>query len=223
MKKSLFIFNLLVAAVFARAQSGEILPVTLFHNSDTSRPFIMYICGDGGMNKFSTSFMQSFQLNGYAVAALDARSYFWKKKTPQQAANDVNKLTSRYLNEWKRKSFILLGYSFGADVVPFICNRLSANIQNRLKSIVLLSPSATTDFEIHLVNILGFNSNSGSSVPAEINKISKNVVFLFGSDEKDFPLKEVTIRNKQVITLPGGHHYEGDVSALSKQIISTLK
>src|SRR5436190_19938191 len=79
-----------------------------------------------------------------------------------------------------------------------------------------------TDFEIHVMQMLGWGKNSGESVPAEINKIFKPVIFIVGDDEKEFPFSHPTIKNKEIIKMPGGHHYDGDVNALSKQIVAHL-
>jgi len=207
---------------YAQAQNA-VLPLTLLNNNDAAKPLIFYISGDGGMNKFTSALTQNFNANGYAVVALDAREYFWKKKTPQQASLDFGKAINQYLGEWKKKNFILMGYSFGADVAPFIFNNLTADLQNKTESIVLLSPSTNTDFEIHISNLLGFNSSDGQSVVAELNKISKATWLFFGSDEKDFPVKKITAKNKQIVMLTGNHHYDGEVKNLAAQIISRIR
>src|SRR6201987_4559275 len=65
------------------------LPLSSYASVDTTKPLIFYISGDGGFNKFSTSFMQSLNKEGYAVIGLDAKDYFWNKKKPQEAANAI--------------------------------------------------------------------------------------------------------------------------------------
>lgn len=221
MKKPLII--LLIGICGRVAAQTTSLPVQAYYAADTTKPLLFYISGDGGLNKFSTSLLLSFLNRGYATVALDARNYFWNKKSPQQAAADIDALLRHYLKNWHRKSYIFMGYSFGADVAPFIYNRLSKDIQERTKDIVLLSPSTTTDFEIHVTDMLGLGKNKGVSVTAEINKINKPVLFVYGRDEKDIPAQQVTIRNKQLLILNGGHHFEGDTKELSRQIVSKLR
>src|SRR4030088_1842593 len=60
--------------------------------SDPQKPFILYITGDGGWNKFSQRFAQTMADNGYPVLSLNAAKYFWEKKSPEQAAADVSSL-----------------------------------------------------------------------------------------------------------------------------------
>jgi len=199
------------------------LPLSLYANSDTTKPLIFYISGDGGFNRFSTSFMQSLNKEGYAVIGLNAKDYFWNKRKPQEAASAIEDAINGSNKEWKKKNIVLIGYSFGADVGPFILNHFSAALSSKVSRLILLSPSSKTDFEIHVLQMFGWGKNQGESVPAEVNKISKPVMIIVGDDEDEFPFNELTIKNKQVIKMPGGHHYDGDVGALCKQIVQQIK
>ncbi|HKB44757.1 MAG TPA: AcvB/VirJ family lysyl-phosphatidylglycerol hydrolase [Chitinophagaceae bacterium] len=199
------------------------LSLSVHSSSDTTKPLIFYISGDGGFNKFSNSFMQTLNKQGYAVIGLDAKDYFWHKKKPLEAANAIEQAINKYNNQWKRKNVILIGYSFGGDVAPFMLTHFTAALAARINHLVLLSPSPKTDFEIHVLQMLGWGKNSGESVATEINKINQPVLIIMGDDEDGFPLNELTIKNKQVIKMPGGHHYDGNVEGLCKQITISIK
>src|SRR5258708_33172714 len=111
MKKTvtaILFFNL---CMFSFAQTKS-LPVSSYSSSDTTKPLIFYISGDGGFNKFSNSFMQTLNKQGYAVIGLDAKDYFWHKKKPLEAANAIEQAINKYNNQWKRKNVTLVGYSF---------------------------------------------------------------------------------------------------------------
>ena len=79
---------------------------------------MFYISGDGGFNKFSTSLMQNLNRQGYAVIGLNAKEYFWKKRTPKEAAGSIESVINE--SALKQKNIVLIGYSFGADVAPFM-------------------------------------------------------------------------------------------------------
>lgn len=199
------------------------LPLSLYSSPDTTKPLIFYISGDGGFNKFSTAFMQTLNKQGYAVIGLNAKNYFWSKKNPQLAASDMETAIGETNKQWKKKNIVLIGYSFGADVAPFMLNNFSAGLAGKVSHLVLLSPSPKTDFEIHVLQMLGWGKNSGESVAAAINKISKPVVFIMGDDENEFPFSQLTMKNRQIVKMPGGHHYDGDVVALCRQIVLQIK
>jgi type IV secretory pathway VirJ component len=224
MKKPISILLVLIFSVFniVFAQKTS-LPLSLYSSTDTTKPIIFYISGDGGFNKFSTSFMQTLNKQGYAVIGLNAKDYFWTQKKPKEAAVAIEAAIDESNKQWKRNSIVLIGYSFGADVAPFMLTNFSPALASKVSRLILLSPSPKTDFEIHVMQMLGWGKSSGESVPAEINKITKPVVFIVGDDEKEFPFSQLTIKNKQIIKMPGGHHYDGDVNALSKQIVAQIK
>src|SRR5258706_9284946 len=92
------------------------LSLSVHSSSDTIKPLIFYISGDGGFNKFSASFMQTLSKQGYAVIGLNAKDYFWSRKKPQEAANAIEAAINESNRQWKKKNIVLIGYSFGADV-----------------------------------------------------------------------------------------------------------
>jgi type IV secretory pathway VirJ component len=217
----IFIFFVLTGNVlFAQKTS---LPLSFYTNTDTTKPLIFYVSGDGGFNKFSTSLMQTLNKEGYAVIGLNAKDYFWSKKKPQEAATAFEAAINESNKQWKKKNVVLIGYSFGADVAPFMLTHFSSALSNKVTHLILLSPSSKTDFEIHVMQMFGLGKSEGESVPAEINKISKPITIIIGDDENEFPFDQLTIKNKQVIKMPGGHHYDGDVNALCKQIVQQVK
>jgi type IV secretory pathway VirJ component len=83
------------------------------------------------------------------VLALNARKYFWKKRTPAAMTTELSQLINKYLAQWKRDSVLLIGYSFGADVTPFLYNYAGAPFTKKVSHLVLMLPYKSTDFEVH--------------------------------------------------------------------------
>lgn len=216
------IFSTIVTFLVLVARAQNDLPLQYTDDSDTSKPLIVYISGDGGMNSFTNSLIKSLNKKGYAVLALDAKDYFWHKKDPQEFASAMSTSISNYLNGKKRNSFVVLGYSFGADVSPFLTTRLPSSLRSKCKEVIMLSPSTNTNFEIKVLDMLGWGGSKGKNVVNELNKLVTPVVFFFGSDEKDFPLNEITVK-KQVVIMEGGHHYDNNVDDLSGKIVSKIR
>jgi len=199
---------------YMQAQS---LPIDTLSSKMPGKPLVIYISGDGGFNSFSNNFIKQWNTNGYPVVALNAKSYFWKTKQPEAAAQDVTALITQYLSLWKCNEVILLGYSFGADVMPFIQMRLPAEVAGKVKHTVLFSPSANTDFTVHLIY-----GNNGSSVPAEINKITKPVLVVFGDEETNLPDKQINNKQVNIIKVPGDHHYDNNIATVVHEVAGKL-
>lgn len=190
------------------------LPVQEWPGAD-DKPLVLYISGDGGLNDFSKSLCAGISSKGYNIAAINSRSYFWDKKTPDQTAMDVRNYITAKLKDRASQQIILIGYSFGADVTPFIVNRLDSNLSGKLKSVILLSPSGSTDFEIHWSDLLGGSKKRSNDVIAEINKMKVNrLTTVFGSNETGFPVSDIKVSHYYNYRLTGGHHYAGNTEDL---------
>ena len=105
---------------------------------------------------------------------------------------------------------MLIGYSLGAEIVPFIVNRLPEEVKSRVQSAVLLSPATTTDFEIHFSNMLGMGNKQNTYVTTDeiIKMQSVPTLLIFGDGEKN-QLPDLLNGQKLIIRkIPGDHHYK---------------
>lgn len=221
MRVLFFILLSSVCLPFVNAQSAS-LPIRCWEGG-TTHHLVFYITGDGGLNKFSTGLSAFISRKGYRVCALDARSYFWNGKTPQKAAADIAAVIIENLRAQGIHQFSIIGYSFGADVLPFIVNNFPAALRSEMKSVTLLSPSTSTDFQIHVLDMLGAGKKRRMAVLPAINEmLSPKTLTVFGSDEKDFPIGKLTLANNRVLLLPGGHHFEGNTQEVANLIISNF-
>ncbi len=184
-------------------------------------PLVLYLSGDGGLNKFTNALCQGINAKGYEVSCIDSRSYFWKKKTPQQTTNDVVSYITTKFKTRVNQEFVLAGFSFGADIVPFVANRLPDVIRGKLKSCIAVDIGTSTSFEIRLVEMLGASSKAGFEVLPEVNKMG-NTKFstIQSADAKDFPLKAVRLKNYKNTAVPGNHHFDDNIGNLAVLMIN---
>lgn len=198
------------------------LPVTEVKASNESLPLILYLSGDGGYNTFSQGLVNKLSGKGYGVLILDARKYFWKAKTPQQLASDMTSLLTKYLRNRRAQQVIVMGYSFGASVVPFMLNRLPADLTNKVKAAVCISPGRFADFEVTFSTLVN-NSQGNKAYPVveESRKLSPLPIhFLFGRGEDVQTTRFFVDAGMSVVILPGNHDYGNDIDALSRKVLA---
>jgi type IV secretory pathway VirJ component len=168
--------------------------------------------------------MEEVNSKGFPAVLFNSQKYFWSKKTPEQTASDVEKVINYYQSQWKVKNVIIIGYSFGADVAPFIVTRLSKNSYNSVKNIVLMSPSQATDFEVHVAQLFGHGKSTGSSVTAEINKIKQKPLLIIQGLKESEKIESTSLKvTYKLIGLKGGHRYESDTSEVANTIFKNLQ
>src|SRR5436190_1261255 len=213
---SAFIFSLFI--LFSLAQESK-LPLKEW-NSVANKPLVFYISGDGGYTSFSVGVCSTINKTGYQVLSLNSKSYFDDKKTPQQTTDDIVNYLNDKFNKRKDQQFILIGYSFGADITPFVVNLFPDSIKKKLVSVVLLSPSTSTDFETHVWDKLGLKKKRNMDVVAEVNKLGAiKTTIILGNDDDEFPIKSIKLKNYVHELLPGGHHYEGNTDEVAKKMM----
>jgi type IV secretory pathway VirJ component len=194
----------------------KITPAAKGLNGNT---LVLLISGDGGFTGFDQQVADLYASRGMPVIGLNSLKYFWKKKSPQQTASDILNLLKAYMEPWKKERVVLVGYSFGADVLPFVYNLLPPDFKQRVAHIALLSPSKSTDFEIHVSDLFDFASSSRTySVTAEIEKVDRSkLTCFFGKAENDTAAPELLQKDIRVVFLDGGHHYSDDLETILKR------
>ncbi|MEO6813280.1 MAG: AcvB/VirJ family lysyl-phosphatidylglycerol hydrolase [Ginsengibacter sp.] len=198
-------------------------PVKEWTASAHNKPLIFYISGDGGFNKFSTSLCQSLNDKGFDVVALNAKSYFWDKKTPVQTAIDIDNYLNKKIAGRQNQQIAFIGYSFGADVLPFILNRVSKYIHDKVLVSVIMGSSGSTDFEIHFSDMFSSSKKRSMDVISEINKITDGkLIILSGGDDQDLNLKKITYQKYTSEVIPGGHHFDGDTGEVARIILKYI-
>ena len=152
----------------------------------SSQKLALFLTGDGGWAGLDKGVAGRFAERGIATIGFDSRRYFWHKKSPEQSARDVERVLRHYLATWKKTEVMLVGYSFGADVLPFIANRLPLDLRSRLTTITLLGPEPGTSFEVHLMDWLPGVGSGGLPVQPEIQALGNlPVLCVYGEGESD--------------------------------------
>ncbi len=199
----------------------KVLPAEI----ESGFPLFVFISGDGGWNTFDESFCKHLTQKGIPVVVLDARKYFWKSRTPEETTGDLVAMIGTYGKILKRDKFVLAGFSFGADLVPFLLNRFPAGIKGSLALSILISPDKTCDFEIHLSDMLNLGISKGKyNVINEVQKSDlKKMVAVFGNDENKDNQQAFKQTGIKVEILPGNHHFDSGYEALAELIMTEMK
>lgn len=217
----IFLFNNLIIVTAGKFSPVNDLPLQLSGSKGNHEVLMIYLTGDGGWNSFNQQLVKEFEKLGYGVVTLNTRKYFWNEKSPEVFASDIEQLSGYFMKEWEKSSLIIVGYSFGADVASFLSSRISAELHKKIKKIVLLSPSGSTDFVIRVSDLIGEseNVNRKFKVRPEIEKTDLPLICIFGTEET-MTLKTSLEKkgNLNIYEVPGDHRYNNDLVLLSKMI-----
>ena len=183
-------------------------------------PLALILTGDGGWAGLDRGMAAELGARGFPVVGLSTLKYFWKARTPEESARDVARILSHYLTLWKRQRVLLVGYSFGANVLPFIVNRLSPELRARVAGVGLLGLDVNTSFEIRVSGWLPGASIGALPVRPEIDQLSGvKTVCLYGKGEQHDPCAALAGRTMTAREVGSGHHFSGEYAALVDAVL----
>lgn len=182
--------------------------------------FAVLVSGDGGWASIDKRLAASLVKSGVSVVGIDSLRYFWTARTPEGVAADLDRVIRYYTARWKRPDVLLIGFSQGADVLPFAVNRMPARTRASVRLTTLLAPGKKAAFEFHVTNWIG---NSGDKpIEPEARKMPGPTLCIYGVDERDSALCPdiESVAGVKLLATPGGHHLGGDYDAIVARILS---
>lgn len=187
-------------------------------------PLVVILTGDGGWAEIDQEISALLAANGMPVVGINSLRYYWKPRTPEEATRDVARVVLHYLREYSRSRVVFIGYSFGADVLPFVVNRLPAEQQQAIDSIVLIGPSQLAIFEIHVSAWLPWTTPRGTPLAPELAKLDAHRLFcIHGSDERHSSCPDLVAAGARVEEMSGGHHLGGEYQEVANRILAFVQ
>lgn len=178
------------------------------------------LTGDGGWAGLDQGVAGALAADGVQVVGFSTLKYFWKPRTPDDAAAAVARVVGHYAAEHPDARFALIGYSFGASLVPVVLNRLPDAAREKIDLQFLISPDDEAVFEIKVGDWFGGAHHDGAiPIAPELATTPIPAFCLHGADEDDSPCAGFAGGNVAALELPGGHHYDGDYSAIGKLLL----
>jgi len=177
--------------------------------------------GDGGWAEFDKSVAHALAARGVPVVGWSSLRYFWTPRTPEGTAADLARVVRRYLDAWRRRRVLVVGYSFGADLLPYVVARLPPDERGRVAGVGLLGLSSEASFEFHVSSWIGGGADTRYPTVPEVERLAGlPVTCIRGAEEKDSAcvLLEGT-PGVRVVTLPGGHHFDGGAARLADALL----
>ncbi len=210
----------------AAAQSGVAsLPLVPLPASGPSRVIVIFLSGDGGWRDLDKTIGEKLQAMGVPVVGWDSLRYFWRRKSPEQTTADLTAAMAAYGAQWRADRFALIGYSFGADVLPVVYNLLPARYRDKIAMISLLGLEPKADWEIRMVGWFGAApSESATPLAPEFAKISPELIQCFyGVKETDSACRALAGTGVELVETPGEHHFGYDYDAIAQRIVDGLR
>ncbi|MGQ9658884.1 MAG: virulence factor family protein [Thermochromatium sp.] len=213
-----------VGVVSAQADTTG-LPLTEVraeHEDPTT--FAIMLSGDGGWAALDRRVSATLAAQGISTVGWNALSYFWKPRSPDETAADLTRVLRHYLETWHKERVILIGYSFGAEVMPFMANGLPPELRSRVSLVALLGLGPTAMFEFHISDWLGgARGEQARPVRPQIEQLGwTRTLCIYGLEEENSLCPALQPLGVRVYGVPGDHHFDEDYAGVARLILRSL-
>lgn len=171
------------------------------------------LTGDGGWAAGDKSLANAFAARNVAVVGLSSPRYLSHRRTPDEAAADLARIMRHFLAAWNRERVIVVGYSRGADIGPFMVSRLPPDLRRRVELLVLLGPSERASFKFGLLDLVRApHGKDDLPVAPEVVRLrGLPVVCIYGATDRNAICPALERSGvARAIVRNGGHVVHGD-------------
>lgn len=183
------------------------------------------VTGDGGWGVTDRGIAESLASHGVPAVGLNSLKYFWNPKSPETSARDLERILRHYLDRWNKQRIVLVGYSFGADTLPFMLNRLSTDLRSKVRVLALIGLGSSANFEFHLVDWLS-NWAHKESLPVrpEVEKLKGvDICCFYGKTDEDALCKDLSPELVRSFEMEGGHRVGGGFETIVEIILGEIR
>jgi type IV secretory pathway VirJ component len=201
------------------------LPLIEVPTAAAGQAFAVLMTGDGGWASGDKGLSSALAARGVPVVGLSAPRYLARARTPDESARDLTRIISYYLSAWQRDSVVVIGYSRGADLVPFMVSRLPDTLRHRVALVALLGPSPTAAFQFHVVDLVRNIHRAGDlDVVPEVGRLRGTpVLCIYGRRDRDAICPTLDPTLARPVLRDGGHEVSGrEGPALADTILRAL-
>jgi type IV secretory pathway VirJ component len=169
------------------------------------------LSGDGGWAAGDRTMAAALADSGVSVVGLDVPSYLRTPRNPDGASADLKRLLEYYLADWHSRRVILIGYSHGADLAPFMVSRLPVELRSRIALLAMLGLEPDANFRFHVDDIIADFSHKGAlPVLPEVEKLrGLPMLCVQASDEGNSLCSSLPPALARVEIRRGGHRIPG--------------
>ena len=181
-------------------------------------PLVVWISGDGGWGEMERDVGRILGEAGAPLVGVNSLRYFWSERRPAEVAQAIDRIVRAFAPKFGRTQFVLVGFSFGADMTPLVIDRLSADVRAQLARAVILSPAVRAAYEVGPATWLGIGDKDEVG-PAILSLRGVELICVRGHRDPNAACPAGSAPGYSIVDLPGGHTLEGDWPRIAQMVL----
>lgn len=194
------------------------------HRGATGDVMVVLLSADGGWAHFDQALAARLAARGYPVVGWNSLRYYLTPRTAQSTADDLAAVIRVYSRKWERGRVLLVGYSFGADVLPLVTKRLDPADRAGVAGLVLLGFWDDAQFKFRPREPGGRVAHH-PALPSARRIRDVPILCIGGEHDTRSVCAEIGTPNATARTVPGGHGLGAQVDtvfALMQPLLRSL-
>ena len=190
--------------------------------TERPRAYLLFISGDGGWSSLDRNLASRLAKDHVDTVGISALQYFWKEKPAERVAADLKRVLD--LLRPKNRPILFGGYSFGAEVAPFLVKRpeLTGSVADPVfAGLVLVAPGPFATWEVSPLDWFRKQEKpSPDKVKPQIEALGGlPTLCVYGADDRESACSGLTAAGGRVVrALGGGHHFGGDYDVIAEEV-----
>ncbi|VWX47210.1 AcvB/VirJ family lysyl-phosphatidylglycerol hydrolase [Novosphingobium sp. 9U] len=216
-----------LALVLTNAPALHLLgsePIRVFPAERSAPPVVaVMLSGDMGFNHgMSGDVARAIAGHGVPVVGIASPVVFARHRSQAEALAFVTQTLRSALARTGAQRAVLLGHSFGADVVAALVPKLPADILARLQAIVLTVPAHDVYFRADPSGLAYIGHPDARPAAALKTFRGPPVTCIYGLQETDSLCPQLAGSGAHVLGLPGNHYLQHDHARLDRVVLAAL-
>jgi type IV secretory pathway VirJ component len=160
--------------------------------------------------------------DGIPVLGVNSLVYFRNRRSPDEIRQLIADSVRRGLTHGHARKLVLIGQSFGADMVHVGLVALPAVLKHKVAMVALIVPTDNVNYQASPMELLNLVPPDAPALPTARQLNWVPTLCVYGREETDSLCPQLTAPNVRRIALPGGHPLHRDADALYGQLITAI-
>lgn len=187
------------------------------------RAVALYLSGDMGFHAgLGPDIAERLNRRGISIVTGNSLHFFRTRRTPEETGAMIAEGLRRAIRLNPGAPLLLLGQSFGADVIAPSLPYVPTALRKRIAFVGLVVPGATREWRASPSEIFSIGEPEENAVTAARRLSWTPLLCLYGREEQASLCPALGQNNATVIGLPGGHELNDDADAASAAILHAM-
>ena len=200
-------------------------PINFFAAMGPRKPVAaLYFSGDSGL-RFGMGLYAAKALakRGIAVTGFSSPVYFNVHRSRGQVNAAVARAIREALVRTNGERLVVIGQSYGADILQTGLAALPADLRPRIAAVVLVVPGETVFFRADPLG-LEYRGTPDSLGVDTVNTITwAPLTCIYGAAETDSLCPAVRVPGATIVRMPGGHFLDHDADGLVDHVLDAIR